>query len=59
VGQTGRVNTPLTPVGTVQVGSELWTAILDGGGTASKGTEVEVIAVESLRVRVKKVEEAA
>jgi membrane-bound serine protease (ClpP class) len=59
VGQTGTVNTPLTPVGTVQLGSELWTAILDGGGAASKGTEVEVIAVEALRVRVKKVEEAS
>jgi membrane-bound serine protease (ClpP class) len=58
VGETGVVNTPLTPVGTVQLGAELWSAVLEGGGTAPKGAEVQVISVEALRLRVKKVEQA-
>jgi membrane-bound serine protease (ClpP class) len=56
VGQVGVVNTPLNPTGTVQLGSELWTAILaDGGGTAARGERVEVIGIEHLQIRVRKV----
>lgn len=58
VGQVGVVNTPLTPIGTVQLGSELWTAVLeDGHQPAPKGTRVEVIGQEHLRIRVRKVGE--
>ncbi len=58
LGQVGIVNTPLNPVGTVQLGSELWTAVVENGGQpVPKGTKVEVIDMDRLRIRVKKIEE--
>lgn len=56
IGQVGVVNTALHPTGTVQIGSELWTAVLDDGGSAAPGDPVKVTALENLRVRVRKVE---
>ncbi len=56
IGQVGVVNTALTPVGTVQVGSELWTAVLEEGDSAKPGDQVQVTAIDNLRVRVRKVE---
>jgi membrane-bound serine protease (ClpP class) len=53
VGQRGVVATPIDPVGTVQVHSELWTAVADEPIDA--GEEVEVTALEGLRVRVVRV----
>jgi len=53
VGQRGVVTTPIDPVGTVQVHSELWTAVADESIDA--GEEVEVTALEGLRVRVMRV----
>jgi membrane-bound serine protease (ClpP class) len=55
VGQIGTVNTPLSPEGTVQLGSELWTAILeDGEQTARRGEHVQVTGIDRLQIRVKK-----
>jgi membrane-bound serine protease (ClpP class) len=57
LGQVGIVNTALNPVGTVQLGSELWTAVIeDGSQPAPKGTRVEVVSMDKLRIRVKKVD---
>lgn len=57
LGQVGIVTTPLNPVGTVQLGSELWTAVIeDGSPPAPKGSRVEVVAMDNLRIRVRKVE---
>ncbi len=57
LGQVGIVNTALNPVGTVQLGSELWTAVLeDGSSPAPKGSRVEVVSMDSLRIRVRKVD---
>lgn len=54
IGKFGIVNTPLNPEGTVQIGSELWTAISESHQLpVVKGTRVEVVALEHLRVRVK------
>jgi membrane-bound serine protease (ClpP class) len=53
VGQRGVVATPIDPVGTVQVHSELWTAVADE--PIDTGEEVEVTALEGLRVRVMRV----
>jgi membrane-bound serine protease (ClpP class) len=53
VGQRGIVTTPIDPVGTVQVHSELWTAVADE--SIGAGEEVEVTALEGLRVRVVRV----
>jgi membrane-bound serine protease (ClpP class) len=50
VGQRGVVTTSIDPVGTVQVHSELWTAVADE--PIDTGEEVEVTALEGLRVRV-------
>lgn len=57
IGQVGVVNTALHPTGTVQIGSELWTAVLDDGGSAAPGEQVKVTSLENLRVRVRKVGE--
>lgn len=53
VGQRGVVTTPIDPVGTVQVHSELWTAVADE--PIGRGEEVEVTALEGLRVHVMRV----
>lgn len=54
VGKVGIVNTPLNPTGTVQLGSELWTATLVDDGSAAAGERVEVVELENLRVRVRR-----
>jgi len=53
VGKRGMVTTPIDPVGTVQVQSELWTAIADK--PIGVDEKIEIIAVEGLRVRVTRV----
>jgi membrane-bound serine protease (ClpP class) len=50
VGMIGVVTTPVDPVGTVQVQSELWTAVADE--PIGAGEEIEVVALEGLRARV-------
>jgi len=57
VGAEGVATTPIDPTGTVQVRSELWTAVADAPIPA--GTPVRVVAVEGIRVRVVPVEETA
>ena len=58
LGQVGVVNSPLNPTGTVQLGSELWTATVDnGGGAIPKGARVEVVAMDRLNIRVKPAKE--
>ena len=54
VGRTGRVTQGLDPVGTVQVGGELWTAEERDGRTVEAGEVVEVIAQDGLTLRVVK-----
>jgi membrane-bound serine protease (ClpP class) len=54
VGQRGMVTTSIDPVGTVQVHSELWTAVADE--SIGAGEEVEVTALEGLRIRVMRVD---
>jgi membrane-bound serine protease (ClpP class) len=54
VGHRGAATTPIDPMGTVQVHSELWTAIADEPIDA--GEEVEVTALEGLRIRVMRVD---
>ncbi len=53
VGKRGVVTTPIDPLGTVQVQSEMWTAIADE--SINLGEEVEITALEGLRVYVKRV----
>jgi membrane-bound serine protease (ClpP class) len=53
IGKTGKVIAPIDPVGTVQVQSELWTAVADE--PIGKGEEVEVVTLEGLKVRVRRV----
>lgn len=54
LGAEGVATTPVAPTGTVQVRSELWTAVSDTPIPA--GTPVRVVAVEGVRVRVVPVE---
>lgn len=54
VGQTGVVKTILNPVGTVQVGSELWTAVAETPGIVlPAGTPVQVTGMQRLQIQVK------
>jgi membrane-bound serine protease (ClpP class) len=56
VGRTGVVRTPLSPAGTVQLASELWTAeSLDASETLPPGTRVRVERMEGVRLYVRKV----
>ncbi len=50
VGAEGIATTPIDPIGTVQVRSELWTAV--AGTPIPAGTPVRVVAVEGVRIRV-------
>jgi membrane-bound serine protease (ClpP class) len=53
VGQIGTVRSDLSPVGTVQVGGELWTAEHAEGVPIKKGTKVMVESVQGIRVKVR------
>jgi len=53
VGQRGWATSDLTPTGTVQVAGELWTATAEEPSIAA-GESVEVIAVEGVRLRVRR-----
>ncbi len=56
VGATGIARSALRPTGQVQVESELWTAeIAEGSEKIRKGDRVEVVEVEGLRLKVRKV----
>lgn len=57
-GRTGVVRTALQPAGTVQLGSELWTAAAEEGqGPLPMGTRVVVARVEGVRLVVRREEE--
>jgi membrane-bound serine protease (ClpP class) len=57
VQRTGIVRTRIDPVGTVQLGSELWTASLEPGQSSlSSGERVRVVRVEGVRLVVRKEE---
>jgi membrane-bound serine protease (ClpP class) len=57
VQRTGVVRTRIDPVGTVQLGSELWTASLEPGQSSlSSGERVRVVRVEGVRLVVRKEE---
>jgi membrane-bound serine protease (ClpP class) len=54
-GRVGIARTSLNPKGSVQLGGELWTAILEeGAAKLQAGTRVEVIKVDGLRLVVRK-----
>jgi membrane-bound serine protease (ClpP class) len=54
-GQTGIARTDIDPTGQVQAGSELWSAELaEGQGRIRKGEKVEIVKVEGLRLKVRK-----
>ena len=56
VGKTGNATTDFTPNGQVQVGSELWSAeAVEGSGKIRKGDRVEVVEVQGLRLKVRKI----
>jgi len=53
VGATGVATSDLDPQGTVQVKSELWSAVADGGEAIRKGERVTVVAAEGVRLKVR------
>lgn len=56
-GKVAVVRTDLAPDGSVQMGSELWTAVLDNPAEkAPKGSRVEVIGREGVQLRVRKLD---
>jgi membrane-bound serine protease (ClpP class) len=55
IGRTGTVRNDLTPQGTVQLGSELWTAQLaEGEDPLPEGERVRVVEVRGVRLYVKR-----
>jgi membrane-bound serine protease (ClpP class) len=57
LGRTGSARSAISPVGTVQLGGELWTSELaEGEDPIPEGTRVEVIEVKGVRVVVRKAE---
>jgi len=55
IGRVGTARTDLAPQGQVKLGGELWTAeLVDGAEALSAGDQVEVVAVDGLRLRVRK-----
>ncbi|MCF6278390.1 MAG: nodulation protein NfeD [Anaerolineales bacterium] len=57
IGLQGIVKTDFSPSGLVRVGSELWSAEkADETETISKGERIEVVAVEGLRLKVKRID---
>lgn len=57
VGQVGIARSELAPTGSVQLGSELWTATLaDLNDRAPKGSRVEVVQVQGINLVVRKVD---
>ncbi|MCP4139171.1 MAG: nodulation protein NfeD [Chloroflexi bacterium] len=57
VGKTGLAKTDFTPDGTVRVNSELWSAEkANSTESISKGERIEVVSVEGLRLKVKKLD---
>lgn len=49
----GQATTDLTPIGTAQIGSELWTAVADGDQPIRAGERVMVVAVDGIMLRVR------
>jgi membrane-bound serine protease (ClpP class) len=57
LGRTGSARSAISPVGTVQLGGELWTSELaEGEDPIPEGSRVEVIEVKGVRVIVRKAE---
>ena len=52
VGRMGTVTTPLDPRGTVQVASELWSAVSNSGEPIPQGEEVVVSDIDGLTLKV-------
>ena len=58
IGRTGSARSAISPIGTVQLGGELWTSELaDGQGPIPEGSQVEVIEVKGVRVIVRQVQQ--
>jgi membrane-bound serine protease (ClpP class) len=53
VGATGVATSDLDPQGTVQVKSELWSAVADEDKTIRKGEQVTVVAAEGVKLKVR------
>ena len=54
IGKTGFATSDLTPKGTVQVASELWTATADDATPIRVGDPVSVVGLEGLMLKVRK-----
>lgn len=55
VGRVGTVQVPLDPIGIVQLGGEQWTAELaEGSGPLPRGTRVQVVSIQGVRLQVRK-----
>ena len=56
VGQTGQVQASLSPVGTVYVGREAWSARMKDGSSTARGTHVRVVGQDGLILIVEEVD---
>jgi len=56
VGKVGEVRQDLSPVGSIYVAQEAWTAKLEGSGRAARGSLVRVVRQEGLTLIVQPLE---
>ena len=59
VGQAGYASTALEPRGTVQVASELWSAVSDSGQSIEEGAEVIIVDMDGLTLKVSETDRPA
>lgn len=57
IGRSGITRGALSPAGMVHVAGELWTAVSDDGQQIPEGTEIKVVKVEGLKLRVEPAED--
>ena len=57
VGRVGVVTSDLAPRGTVQLTSELWSAVANDDEVIKAGEKVKVVGLDGLTLRVSKVSE--
>ena len=55
IDKIGTVTTKLAPNGTVQLASELWTAVADNDEVIEEGERVKVVGLEGLTIRVSRI----
>jgi membrane-bound serine protease (ClpP class) len=55
IGEVGIVSTPISPEGKVSIHGEFWNAVSDQNQNIDAGDKVQVMGVDNLKLKVKKI----